>query len=178
MSEWGSLSLYWNISYSYMTGDISCYKIKFIYLSTYLSIYLPTYLSTSLSIYLSIYLCAIWTMYEPRPGPWSWALWTLQCTQKYTNIDYYPGLPHFFSEGFHMLLPTQQLGEWLGTSSAFFFFRAFRGEISPSNSDKFRYVFGYFSHFFSPQKEFPPQNYISRKKTLGTSLGLPHCLPS
>ena len=50
------------------------------------------------------------------------------------------------------------------------FFRAFRGGnspppkfwISPPNNNKF-FFFWYSSHFLSPQKQFPPQNYISRK---------------
>ena len=50
--------------------------------------------------------------------------------------------------------------------------RAFRGEISllsfkfplPNNNK----VCGCFSHFLFPQKQFPPQNYISGKKTLNT----------
>ena len=35
--------------------------------------------------------------------------------------------------------------------------------ISPPNNNEFRLFFGYSSHFLSPQKQFPPQNYISRK---------------
>ena len=37
------------------------------------------------------------------------------------------------------------------------------GEISPPNNNKFKWPAGYFSHFLSPQKQFPPLNYISRK---------------
>ena len=50
------------------------------------------------------------------------------------------------------------------------FFRAFRGGYFKSpppkkNNNKFKRPAGRFSHFLSPQKQFPPLNYISRKKT-------------
>ena len=54
----------------------------------------------------------------------------------------------------------------------FFFFRAFRGgnfpplsfKFPPQTITKFVRFFGCFSHFLSPQKQFPPpQNYVSRK---------------
>ena len=45
---------------TYDWWDISCYKIKFIYLSIYRSIYLSIYRSIYLSIYLSTYLSNNW----------------------------------------------------------------------------------------------------------------------
>ena len=43
-----------------------------------------------------------------------------------------------------------------------FFFQGFGG--GPPNNNKFCLILGYSSHLLSPQKQFPPQNYISRKK--------------
>ena len=37
-------------------------------------------------------------------------------------------------------------------------------EFPPQTATNFVWFFGYYSHFLSPQKQFPPQNYISRKK--------------
>ena len=44
-----------------------------------------------------------------------------------------------------------------------FFSGPLGGEISPPNTNKFKQTAGCFSHFLSPQKQFPPLNYISRK---------------
>ena len=51
--------------------------------------------------------------------------------------------------------------------SSVFFSGPLGGEIFPPNNNKFHLFLGYSSHFLSPQKQFPPQNYISRKNPEG-----------
>ena len=42
-------------------------------------------------------------------------------------------------------------------------------KFPPQTVTKFVHFFGCFSHFLSPQKQFPPQNYVSRKNPDCTS---------
>ena len=56
----------------------------------------------------------------------------------------------------------------------FFFFPA--GPFPPNNNKVFLFIFLSFSHFLSPQKQFPPQNYISRKKNT-VAKWLHTCIP-
>ena len=57
-----------------------------------------------------------------------------------------------------------------------FFSGPLGGEISPPNTNKFKQPAGCFSHFLSPQKQFPPLNYISRKKPCSLVCDIYACL--
>ena len=96
-----------------------------------------------------------------------------------TMFDFYPGLPHIHMGKiceFTRVHDTPSLMFALCMPSVFF--RAFRGgkfpplsfKIPPQTITNFVVVFFQcFSYFLSPQKQFPPLNYISRKNPVHAS---------
>ena len=94
--------------------------------------------------------------------------WTSPCSTAECRVKIYARAHACFSVHSGILNETQGISRTSPNQCFFFFFFFFSGPVGrnppTSNNNKLCLFFGCFSHFLSPQKQFLPPNYISRKK--------------